>query len=224
MKKGLTEIVLLLDRSGSMMSTQKDAEGGLWSFIKEQRKVEGECNVTLYRFDHEFEQVFESKPIGSVEKGDLKLNPRGSTALLDAMGRAINEVGASLSKMKRAWRPDKVYFVTITDGGENASREFRSNDVFDKVKHQQEKYGWEFVFIGSNQDAIASAAKLGIAPQFSLNYAASKQGTVNAYSVLTSNISKGRTTGQAVCFSGEDRTKAMDGQTPNVDETVTVSE
>src|SRR5512143_3257316 len=157
MKKDLTEIVLVLDRSGSMSTTQSDAEGGLKTFMDEQRKVAGECRVTFCRFDHEIDLVFENKPLASVEDAELRLHPRGMTCLLDAMGYAINRVGERLSKTPEAERPGRVIVVTITDGQENSSREFTIRQLFDVIKLQRETYKWDFVFIGADEAAIKMA-------------------------------------------------------------------
>jgi len=192
-----------------MTSTKSDAEGGLREFIAKQRVLPGECDVTLYRFDDEIERVFDKKPIQRVEDGDLKLEPRGSTALLDAMCRAIDEVGKRLRDTHGDERPEKVFVVTITDGHENASK-YRYTDVADRIKRQREVYGWEFLFIGSNQDAIATAGKLSILPQYSLSYAPNRVGTVNAYAAMANSVSYTRNTGKSYAFTVEDRESAMD--------------
>jgi uncharacterized protein YegL len=209
-KKGLTEIVLVLDRSGSMSSTKSDAEGGLREFIRKQKLVPGQCDVTFYRFDNEIERVFDKKPIERVEEAELRLDPRGSTALLDAMGQAIDEVGKRLKDTPEDERPEKVYVVTITDGQENCSRKHSYSMLSYEIERQTKRYKWEFVFIGANQDAIATAAKMNILPQYTLSYEASKIGTQNVYASLTSNITRARTGLGDVQFSAEDRTKAME--------------
>jgi uncharacterized protein YegL len=209
-KQGLSEIVLVLDRSGSMITTMHDAEGGLRSFIAKQKLLPGDCNVTFYRFDENIERVFDCKPIREVEVRDLRLEPRGSTALLDAMARAIDEVGGRLHNTREDQRPEKVYFVTITDGEENCSRKNTTRDVFDRVSRQRDKFGWEFIYIGANQDAIETASKIGIAPQYSMSYSGTGIGTVNAYSSLTSNVTRSRKGTGDVTFSTEDRTSAME--------------
>jgi len=213
-RKGASEIVLVLDRSGSMRSTKGDAEGGLREFIAKQRVIPGECRLTFYRFDNEIERVFEEKPLERVEDAELKLEPRGSTALLDAMSRAIDEVGARLAKRADYDRPEFVYFLTITDGEENASKT-TTDEVFKKVSHQRDTYKWQFIFIGANQDAIATAAKMGIGAGHSLTYNNSNLGTRNSYDSLTQNISNSRITGQQVqCFSQEQRSTALAPDTP----------
>lgn len=213
MKQGLTEIVLVLDRSGSMATTRSDAEGGLRAFVTGQRAVPGDAVVTFYRFDNVIERVFDAKPLRDILDSELKLEPRGSTALLDAMLRAITEVGQRLAATPEDQRPEKVYFVTITDGYENSS-EAERKDVFAAVTEQRDKYKWEFVFIGADQDAIAEAARLGIQYSSTISYKGSKIGTQNAYAVMTSNIARSRVGGQSVNFSDADRALVMD-QTPS---------
>jgi uncharacterized protein YegL len=207
-KSGLSEIVLVLDRSGSMSSTKNDAEGGLREFISKQRLLPGDCRLTFYRFDQEIERVFEDKPLKSVEDRELALEPRGSTALLDAINRAIDEVGARLARRADYDRPEHVYVVIVTDGQENASIA-TAKDVFDKVTVQRDRFSWDFIFIGANQDAIASAAKIGIAPQYALNYNQSKQGTYNSYNALHNTVSRSRIGGQTVAFTDEERVSSM---------------
>jgi len=209
-RQGLTEIVLVLDRSGSMSATKSDAEGGLREFIQKQRVLPGECNLTFYRFDDTIERVFEAKPLKDVEERELKLDPRGSTALLDAMARAIDEVDARLSRHADYDRPEHVYVVIVTDGQENASLH-TAKDVFAKVTTQRDQFKWEFVFIGANQDAIATAAKLGIAAQYTMDYSASKVGTQNTYRALDNTISRARG-GEVMCFSVEDRAAALESE------------
>lgn len=161
MKQGLAEIVVVLDRSGSMQSIRDDMVGGFDSFIKEQQKVPGECNVTLAQFDDNYELVYSGISLMNVPSLDLV--PRGGTALMDAVGRTINEVGARLKATPEDQRPERVLFVILTDGHENASKEFTKTRIFDMVTHQRTKYKWEFVYIGANQDSFTEAQGLGIA-------------------------------------------------------------
>jgi uncharacterized protein YegL len=208
MKKGASEIVIVLDRSGSMTSTKADAEGGLREFIAKQRLIPGDCRVTFYRFDDRIDRVFEDKPIERVQSEELRLEPRGSTALLDAMAKAIDEVGARLAQRADYDRPEFVYVVVVTDGYENSSVH-TTKDVFEKVSHQRDKYDWQFIFIGADQDAIASAAKLGIKADQTLNYKGSHIGTTNAYRALTESMSDARLTGQTLCFNDSQRSSAV---------------
>lgn len=210
MKKGLTEIVLVLDRSGSMMSTKSDAEGGLRQLVEKQRALPGECRMTFYKFDNEIELVFDNKPLDFVKMEELKLDPRGCTALLDAMAEAIDHVGKRLSETPEDQRPEKVFFVTITDGYENASHKEDKRSLLSRITRQRDKYAWEFHFIGATLDAIATAASIGIMPQYTLSYSGGKVGTQNVFASLSSNVAATRTSGVSTSYTAEDRIKAME--------------
>ena len=132
--------------------------------------------------------------------------PQGSTALLDAIGRTINDTGKRLERMAEDQRPEKVIFVVLTDGEENASREFSAEKVNDMITHQRDAYKWEFVFLGANQDAITTASRLGIQPQNALTYAANSVGTKQAYRSLSANMLKMRSGATSdMGFTDEDR-------------------
>jgi hypothetical protein len=149
-----------VDRSGSMQAIQQDAEGGVNAFIAEQAKAPGDALLTLVQFDTEYEFLHRGTPIRQVP--EYQLVPRGMTALLDAVGRAINETGERLAKMDEADRPGLVVFVVMTDGEENSSKEFTKAQIKQMIQHQQEKYQWHFTFLGANQDAFAEAGAIGI--------------------------------------------------------------
>jgi Mg-chelatase subunit ChlD len=214
MKQGLVEIVLVVDRSGSMLVTRSDAEGGLRHFLERQKQVPGEARITLYRFNDVVERVFEAKSIGEVSESDLVIEPSGMTALLDAMGRAIDEVGARLEKTPEGERPSKVFVVTVTDGEENRSIKFTHKDVFDRVSVQRQAFSWEFVFIGANQDAIKTGRTIGVPAAQSLSYAATAKGTQGVYAALAGQVAASRMSGQAVAFTVGDRARAL-GQDPD---------
>lgn len=160
-KANSTEIVFVLDRSGSMETIAADMKGGFDSFIQEQKKVPGECRVSLVSFNTTLDVVYEGLMLAAVPK--LELYPRGGTALFDAVGVAITSTGARLANMPEAERPAKVLFVIITDGEENSSREYTKNQVAELVAHQQKKYSWDFIFLGANLDAAKAASDLNIA-------------------------------------------------------------
>lgn len=160
MRTDLTDITLVVDRSGSMQDIRTDAEGGVNAFVENQANEPGQAYLTLVQFDTEYEFLHKGVPIGQVPKYNLV--PRGATALLDAIGRAINETGERLSKMNETDRPGLVVFVVMTDGLENSSREFSKSRIKEMIQHQQEKYGWQFTFLGADQDAFAEADALGI--------------------------------------------------------------
>jgi hypothetical protein len=188
MRSDLTDITLVVDRSGSMQAVQKDAEGGVNAFIEEQAKEPGEALLTLMQFDTEYEIVHSGVPLKDVPH--YRLVPRGMTALLDAVGRAINETGERLEKMDEADRPGLVIFVINTDGLENSSQEFTRDQIKEMIEHQQTKYNWHFTFLGANQDAFAEAGHLGIHAAGAANYAQAKVG--QAYGATASKVSRMR--------------------------------
>lgn len=172
MNNNLTDITLIVDRSGSMASCQQEAENGINHFIEEQKKQLGECLFTLIQFDNTYEFVYNGIDIRSV--GKYTLQPRGMTALLDAIGRAINETGTRLAVMPENQRPGLVTFVITTDGGENASHEFTNTQIKKMIEEQQSKYSWKFIFLGANQDSFTNAANIGINMASVANYSTSK--------------------------------------------------
>lgn len=173
-----THLALLVDRSGSMARIKDDAEGGLKSLVAEQRALPGELTIDLFQFDDAYEKV--------TDVDAWTLQPRGMTALLDAMGKSITEVGEGLAARDEADRPAKVVFVIVTDGMENASQEWTREKVFDLVKQQTDEWGWEFVFTAANQDAVAEGARMGV--NNSMNYTATGQGTKSAYTTMSASI------------------------------------
>lgn len=207
MKADLADITVVLDRSGSMLSVQADTIGGFNAFIEAQRKVPGECNASLVQFDDQYEVVYTSKPVKDAPAltADTFV-PRGMTALLDAIGRTINETGKRLAAIPEADRPGKVIFVILTDGGENSSKEFTRKQVFEMITHQKTNYKWDFVFLGANQDAISTGADLGIARGSSMTYASNAVGTQYAFASASNYAARSRTVGSA-SFSDEDREK-----------------
>lgn len=186
MRNDLTEILVVLDRSGSMAVIEADMRGGFDSFVAEQRKVPGECRLTLVQFDNEYEVVYADKPIEHVRP--LVLIPRGTTALHDALGRSIQALGDRLNARAQFERPGKVVVLIITDGLENASSEFTGPTVARMVKHQQEKYDWAFVFLGADQQTALAAAELGISRNVA-QYDVSRVGTKAVWSGVSAGIS-----------------------------------
>lgn len=171
MKKGLTKIVFVVDRSGSMSTIAKDMIGGFNAFIKKQKENKTDCQVSFYQFDTVYDIVFENTDVQLVEDlTDKTFVPRGGTALLDAVGKTINNVGAELSAMPEDQRPEKILVIIITDGEENSSTEFTSAQVKSMVEHQQTVYNWEFNYLGSNQETWKVAAAMGIARDCTLSY------------------------------------------------------
>ena len=175
--KDYTHICIVLDASGSMSSIEDDTKGSFNSFIKAQREAGGKTVFDLYQFSDEVKRLVEHVDLATF-KDDLmaSYNCSGCTALNDAVCIAIDTLGQELAAMKEEDRPENVLMVIITDGFENASRKFTSKDVKDRIKHQTEKYNWEFQYLAANQDAFASGADLGIAKDNCVNFAASAAG------------------------------------------------
>jgi hypothetical protein len=189
----LAEIAYVLDRSGSMQSLASDAIGGFNSFLSSQKEVEGRANFTLVLFDHEYLVIHKSVDIRQVPDLDARTYvPRGQTALLDAVGRTIDDLGAHLAALPEAQRPAKVIVAIFTDGLENASTDYTTERLADMIKHQQEKYNWEFLFLAANQDAIASAAKIAIPAAQAMNFAASPTGVRESQQMLNQRITQSR--------------------------------
>jgi hypothetical protein len=184
-RQDLTDITVVMDRSGSMEACRTDAEGGLNQFVEDQKKQGGEALFTLVQFDTEYEFVHKGVPVRDVPR--LTLVPRGSTALLDALGRAIVETGERLTAMPEGDRPGLVVFVILTDGGENASREYTRAKVKEMVEHQQNAYKWKFTYLGANQDAFAEAGSIGIPMAASTGYGVGS--TMGALGLVSSKVS-----------------------------------
>lgn len=193
MKQNYTHISVVLDRSGSMQSVLHDTIGGFNSFLNEQKKVAGTGTLTLVQFDNVYEIVNDFVDLKQVEPLTEKtFQPRGSTALLDAIGRTINETGKKLSEFAEQDRPEKVVIVILTDGEENASRECNHHQINDLITHQRDAYKWEFVFLGANQDAISTASQMGISAGHAITYAANSVGTQAAFASVSKNIASHR--------------------------------
>jgi len=163
MNTNLTEIAYILDRSGSMQGLQEAAITGFNAFLQSQLDEPGDANLTLMLFDNEFLLPNERSPLQEVRPLDASTYvPRGSTALLDAIGRTIDSLGKKLAKEPEDRRPGKVVIAIYTDGYENASSEFTIKDINKRITHQRNKYGWEFIFLAANEDAITTACQMGI--------------------------------------------------------------
>lgn len=200
----LTLIAALLDRSGSMETIKKDTEGGFNSFIEAQKKVPGAAQVTLAQFDTLYERVYSSISIHDVPKFTLK--PRGGTALLDGIGRLVTEIGQELAALEEDKRPGKVIVVIMTDGEENSSHAYNVEKVRKLIKQQQDEWKWEFVFLGSNIDAIAVAGEIGIARGSSITYT---DANVPIAMAAVSNYVANTRSGLQMDFSEEERSAAV---------------
>ena len=193
MKKNLTEMVFILDRSGSMGHLVKDTIGGFNSMIEQQKNEDGDAYITTVLFDHEYEFLHDHVDIKDVQPiTNKEYYARGMTALLDAVGRTIYSVGARLNDTPEDERPEKVIFVITTDGYENASQEFTKAGVKKMIEHQQEKYSWTFMFLGANMDAVGEAMSLGVNAQFARTYTASDIGTQSVYNAVSDTLSYAR--------------------------------
>lgn len=192
MRQDLTEIIFLLDRSGSMAGLESDTIGGFNAFIEIQKKLPGKTLVTTVLFDDKYELLFNGEEAQKVKLTRGSYFVRGSTALLDAMGKTILDVGRRLSITNKEDRPSKVIFVITTDGMENASREFNYEKVKDLIEHQQKKYGWEFIFLGANIDSAKEALSLGISKENAFNYEATHQGVAKMYCFTSELVSNKR--------------------------------
>jgi Mg-chelatase subunit ChlD len=181
-----TEIIVITDRSGSMVAIANDVIGGYNRFLADQKAQPGEARMTYTQFDTEFETVFSGKPIKEApELTDKTFVPRGGTALLDAMGRTLSEQGARIATEKWA---ELVIVCVITDGEENSSHEYSKDRIKEMTAHA-EKNGWKFIFLAANQDAFATARSMGTSAQYAGNFAATAKGTAMAYSNTSGTVS-----------------------------------
>lgn len=193
MKKGLTEIVFILDKSGSMSGLEADTIGGYNSFLEKQKKVEGEAFVSTVLFSDRNEVVHDRVPIEKIEPmNEQQYSVGGCTALLDAIGGAVHHIGNVHKYARDEDKPEHTIFVITTDGQENSSREFSYEKIKKMITRQQEKYGWEFIFLGANMDAIGEAGKLGIRADRAVRYECDGTGTLLNYSVLSETVGKMR--------------------------------
>jgi hypothetical protein len=209
MKSNCTRIAIVLDRSGSMESCKESTVSGFNEFIQNQKKIPGEATVKLVQFDDQYETVFDQRLDTCPELTQNTFVPRGSTALLDAQGRTIVELGQELAALAEPERPSKVIVVTITDGMENASRNYKLDQISAMIREQRDKYDWDFVFLAANQDAIATAAAMNIPAPSAMSYSASKRGIAATMAAVSHYVGSARS-GKAAAFSAEDREKAME--------------
>ena len=189
MKKNITELVFILDRSGSMAGLEADTISGFNAMLAKQQKAEGEAIVTTVLFDHQYELLHDRinvKGISPMTDEDYEV--RGTTALLDAIGFTIQKIVNVQKKTSDEERAEKVLFVITTDGMENASHEFTADKIKKIVQHQKEKYGWEFLFLGANIDAVTTAAKFGIEEDFAVDYHSDEVGTQLNYEAVNEAV------------------------------------
>ena len=193
MKKGLTEIVFILDKSGSMGGLESDTIGGFNAMIEKQKKEDGEVLISTVLFSDYSEVLYDRMDLNKIEPMTSKQYYVGAcTALLDAIGGAIHHIGNIHKYAREEDVPEKTMFIITTDGMENASRKYRINKIKQMIEKQKEKYNWEFLFLGANIDAIGVARDFGIDESRAVNYNCDSVGTSLNYSVLSETISKVR--------------------------------
>jgi uncharacterized protein YegL len=194
MKKGLTELVFILDRSGSMSGLEDDTIGGYNALLEKQKKEAGEAVITTVLFDDKYELLHDRINLNGVAPiSDREYFVRGCTALLDAVGKTINKIANAQKNTIDSEQAEKVMFVITTDGMENASREYSYDKVRTMIERQKDRYGWEFIFLGANIDAVRTAERFGIGADRAANYHADSEGTQLNYKVISEAVSSFRT-------------------------------
>jgi Mg-chelatase subunit ChlD len=192
MNTNLTEIVFIIDRSGSMGGLESDTIGGYNAFLEKQRQMKDKTIVTTVLFDDRYELLWNGIDAEKIKLTSKEYYVRGCTALLDAVGKTILDVGYRLSSIQDKDRPAKVIFVIITDGMENSSREFTNSKVRELIQHQKEKYNWEFVFLGANIDAVKEAGNIGIYEDNAYNFEATGDGVREMYCMACEAVEEKR--------------------------------
>ncbi|BBY73573.1 hypothetical protein MPRF_04720 [Mycolicibacterium parafortuitum] len=210
--QNLTLIAFLLDRSGSMQSIKSDVVGGFDAFLAEQRAGDGDCRVTLAQFDNEYEVVYRAVPVSDVPP--LVLNPRNTTALLDSMGKLITDTAAEIAALADDDKPGSVIIAIMTDGLENASHEWSRPAIKSLVEQQTNEFGWEFLYMGADQDAVEVGKNLGVKAEQAVTYSRGK--SREAMAAMSGNVRGYRTakiTGGAAAmpaFTEDQRSKLAD--------------
>ena len=189
MKNNVTELVFILDRSGSMSGLEADTIGGFNAMIEKQKKQDGECYVSTVLFDNVSEVLHDRVKLADIKPmTDKEYTVRGATALIDALGDAIHHIGNIHKYARPEDVPENTVFVITTDGMENASHRYNSDCVKEMIERQKTKYGWEFLFIGANIDAVETAARYGISEDRAVNYNADGEGTQILYETVSATI------------------------------------
>lgn len=202
MKNGITELVMILDRSGSMSGLEADTIGGFNSMLEKQKKESGEACVSVVLFDNEIEVLYDRADIRKVEPmNDKQYYVRGCTALLDAVGRAIHHIRNVHKYARREDVPEKTLFIITTDGLENASSEYSYDKVRRMIEKRKEKDGWEFIFLGANIDAAKEAARFGIHKSRAVRYESDHKGTQINYTVMSNIVKSARCADSMADFS-----------------------
>ena len=197
MKTGITEIVYILDRSGSMSGLEKDTIGGFNSMIQRQKEIQGQVFITTVLLDDDYELLHNRIPLQEIiPLTDKEYYVRGSTALLDALGITITRMIQQKRVTPANERADKVLFIITTDGYENASREYTYKKIRSLIDFEKEKYGWEFLFMGANMDAVGEAAKFGISADRAAEFSSDAKGVELNYAVMSNLVTEYRTKNQ----------------------------
>jgi uncharacterized protein YegL len=197
-KVGLTEIICIIDKSGSMQSIAEDAIGGFNSFLAQQKAFKGEASFTLVLFDTAYNKLYDGVDIQSVIPLTMKVYlPNGCTALLDAIGKTVDAVGKRLSETSEEKRPEKVIVVILTDGLENSSTDYTKEQINKMITHQREVYKWEFLYLAANQDAFQEGSKYGVSVNQTSNYPANGKGIKHIYTLTGQTVSSYRSGGSA---------------------------
>lgn len=203
--KDYTHLLLVADRSGSMRSIEKDMNGGIESLLKEQAQLPGFLKVDIVTFDSEIETSYAGVSVSEIEFPVI--HPRGATALLDAIGEGVTSLGKRLAALPEDERPGKVLAVIVTDGAENASRNYSNAQIKQIIETQQGVYNWEFVFLGANVDSFSVAGAWGISRDSTLTYTTTSAGVNHTVSSLSNYMTVSRS-GATAGFTDEDRDAA----------------
>ncbi|MDR0852828.1 MAG: VWA domain-containing protein [Clostridiales Family XIII bacterium] len=204
MKTNLTELVFILDRSGSMGGLESDTIGGFNAMLTKQQAELGECRITTVLFDGKYEILHDRIDIKAVSPiTDKEYFVRGNTALLDAVGKTISKIGNAQKVSKSEYRADKVLFIITTDGMENASREYTYAKVKSQIERQKTKYGWEFIFLGANIDAAEVADNFGIDRSHAQNFHNDSEGVELNYRVVSETVAQFRAAPTGTSLSDE---------------------
>jgi uncharacterized protein YegL len=214
-KDSLTEVAIVMDESGSMMSTVDDAIGGFNSFLASQKEVDGEANITLVLFDNKYEIVHDGIDLNDIpDLNRATFVPGGGTALIDAIGKTIDSLSSRISEMAEEDKPGKTIIIVITDGQENSSREYKRSEVAEKIKSLKSESGWEMIFIGASEEILDQADDIGIAKSCTMKYDATSKGTAMAYDCMSAALTSYRTEGSCdiSAISSDSKWKKTDGK------------
>lgn len=197
MKKDKTELAFILDKSGSMSGLETDTIGGFNALLTKQKAIDGECHITTVLFDNNYELLHDRLDIKAVSLiTEKEYQVGGTTALLDAIGITINKIGNVQKNTAEDFRAEKVMFVIITDGQENASNSYTVEKIREMIENQKTKYGWEFIFLGANIDAVQTAGNFGISADRAMDYLGDSKGTNLNFKVMSKTVATFRESGK----------------------------